>query len=299
MSENIKSSLRVLLSEIIDYAGLFPPAQLSMAAAVQNYADYLRSEYSWMLGRFIVPADMLDEFEERAREYWTRKDAKLWRISILARGNLGDVNQRVEKFNAAYVGQAIIDAVEIRADNPAQIQEAKPHLLPEMPTYFELPLTAILPEQISLLATSKTRAKVRTGGVVPEAFPPIDELIKFLRVCIAANVPFKATAGLHHPFRTTRRLTYEEDSPIGTMHGFINLFLSAALLRINLNNTSVHRLMADGNPDNFVFDDDGASWNNTRVDLQQLKTMRQRNIISFGSCSFVEPIEDLQQLGLL
>jgi hypothetical protein len=299
MSDNVKGSLRVLLSEIIDYAGLFPPAQLSMAAAVQNYADYLRSEHSWMLGRFIVPADMLDEFAERAAEYWARKDAPLWRISVLARGSLGETNQQIEKFNAAHVGRAIIDSVEVRADNAAQIKEARGHLIPEMPTYFELPLTAILPEQISVLAVSKTRAKVRTGGVVPEAFPPIDELIKFLRVCIAANVPFKATAGLHHPFRSTRRLTYEEDAPIGTMHGFLNLFLSAALMRVNLNNTSVHRLMADGDPENFTFDDDGASWNNNRIDLQQLKTMRQRNIVSFGSCSFVEPIEDLQQLGLL
>lgn len=106
MSENVKSSLRVLLSEIIDYAGLFPPAQLSMPAAVQNYADYLRSEHSWMLGRFVVPADLLDEFAEKARDYWTRNDAKLWRISVLARGSLGETNQRVEKFNAAHIGQA-------------------------------------------------------------------------------------------------------------------------------------------------------------------------------------------------
>lgn len=299
MSENVSGALRVLLSEIIDYAGLFPPAELSMGAAVQNYADYLRGKHSWMLGRFIVPADRLEEFAASAKPFWNGKDAKLWRVSVLARGSLEETHDRVEKFNSSHRGEALIDSLEIRADTAAHIKDAKYYLTEDMTNYFELPLSTHLPEQISVLATTKTRAKLRTGGVVPDAFPPIDELIKFLRVCIAANVPFKATAGLHHPFRTVKRLTYAEDSPVGTMHGFINLFLAAAFMRQNLNSTFVHRLMADGNPDNFKFDDDGAAWNNNRVDLQQLKLMRQRNVISFGSCSFVEPIEDLEQLGLL
>ena len=49
-----KESARALLAEIIDYAGLFPPSQISMAEAVTNYAAYKNSNYKWMLGRFIV-----------------------------------------------------------------------------------------------------------------------------------------------------------------------------------------------------------------------------------------------------
>lgn len=134
---------------------------------------------------------------------------------------------------------------------------------------------------------------------MPEAFPPIDELIKFLRICVAANVPFKATAGLHHPLRTVKPVSYEPHALTAPMHGFLNLFLSAAFLRQNLNNTFVHKLMADGDPKNFSFDDEGAEWLDNRVELPLLQLLRERNVISFGSCSFVEPIEDLQQLGLL
>ena len=83
------------------------------------------------------------------------------------------------------------------------------------------------------------------------------------------------------------------------MHGFLNLFLSAAFLRQNLNNTFVHQLMADSDVSNFKFDDEGASWRDHRIDLTQLKLTRTRGAISFGSCSFVEPVEDLRQLGLL
>src|SRR5258708_8921333 len=54
----------VLLRRLIDYAGLFPPASLGMASSVANYDSYSRSEWNWMLGRFIVPVARLSEFGE-------------------------------------------------------------------------------------------------------------------------------------------------------------------------------------------------------------------------------------------
>lgn len=297
MSENVSNALRVLLTEIVDYAGLFPPAELTMAAAVRNYADYLESEHAWMLGRFIVPANRLAEFAASAQDFW--HNDRSWRISVLARQDFAEVARQIKDFNETYDGKARIDAVETSADDIKQIKAAREVLPANLTVYFELALASTLPEQISALAVSKSRAKIRTGGIVPEAFPPIDEVIKFLRVCLAANVPFKATAGLHHPLRTVKPLTYEKSAPTGTMHGFLNLFLAAALMRQNLNNPIVHKLMSDGDAGNFRFNHDGAEWNNIRIDLQQLKLMRERSVVSFGSCSFVEPVEDLQQLGFL
>ena len=287
----------MLLSEVIDYAGLFPPAHLSMAAAVQNYADYLDSEYAWMLGRFIVPSDLLIEFAGHAKEFWKSNNVKPWRVSALVRGDLTSTLRQVESFNQKFSGSAIIDTLEARAGTARQIKEA--YLPSSITTYFEIPLDSQLPEQISALASTRKRAKIRTGGATQEAFPPIDELIKFLRVCIAANVPFKATAGLHHPLRAVKPLSYELGAPVGAMHGFLNLFLAAALLRQNLNNSNANKLMADGDAGNFGFDDESATWNDNRIELPQLMLLRERNAISFGSCSFVEPVEDLQQLGFL
>ena len=79
MSETPKESIRVLLSEIIDYAGLFPPSEVSMAEAVLNYATYKNSNYNWMLGRFVVPVSRLDEFWEAAGDFVSR-DTKRWRF---------------------------------------------------------------------------------------------------------------------------------------------------------------------------------------------------------------------------
>lgn len=300
MSQKPNGALRILLSQIIDYAGLFPPAELSMVRAVQNYADYLASEHAWMLGRFVVSADRLEEFISAAQPFWRRNNLPAWRISVLAKNDLNNpVALQVEEFNRTYKDFAVIDALEVRANDAAEIRAAKQFLPNSLSVYFELPLASTLPGQISALAVNKYRAKIRTGGIVPDAFPPVDELVKFLRVCLAANVPFKATAGLHHPLRTVKPLTYDKNAPTGTMHGFLNLFLSTAFMRQSLNNPFVHKLMADGDASNFQFDADGAQWSGNRINLQHLQLTRTRNAVSFGSCSFTEPIEDLQQLGFL
>src|SRR5690242_14389731 len=56
ISSTVSSALRALLNESIDYAGLFPPAKLALEPAIMNYAAYLRSDESWMLSSFVLPA---------------------------------------------------------------------------------------------------------------------------------------------------------------------------------------------------------------------------------------------------
>ena len=54
-------SLKLFTHGIIDYAGLFPPASLELAQAFHNFVYYAQAEYSWMLGKFIIPARRLNE----------------------------------------------------------------------------------------------------------------------------------------------------------------------------------------------------------------------------------------------
>ena len=44
-------ALQALLGDAVDYAGLFPPAQLDMAGAVAEYASYLTSPDRWALAQ--------------------------------------------------------------------------------------------------------------------------------------------------------------------------------------------------------------------------------------------------------
>ena len=298
MNETTNTATRALLSEIIDYAGLFPPSQIPMAAAVQNYADYLQSEYAWMLGRFIVPLARLAEFTDSANNFFSAANSKLWRISVLADEDFTAALEKIESFNAKFPHRAVIETLEIRVAEATEITPLAKRMPADLTAYFEVPLTR-LSDFVTPLALSRTRAKIRTGGITQDAFPPIDEVVKFLRVCSAANVPFKATAGLHHPLRCQKPLTYEKNAPSGLMHGFLNLFLAAGFLRQNLNSTFVHELMAETNAENLHFNDSSVTWKQHELSIAQIELTRKRGAISFGSCSFIEPIEDLQKIGIL
>jgi hypothetical protein len=112
-------------------------------------------------------------------------------------------------------------------------------------------------------------------------------------------MPFKATAGLHHPLRADYPLTYAADSPSGTMFGFLNLMLAVAFLRSGMDQAEVGQLLEESEPDALQADDSGISWRNRRLDLKALSDGRRLGMISFGSCSFTEPIADLKSLHLL
>lgn len=300
MNYEIKESVRTLLGEIVDYAGLFPPAQLSMAEAVANYATYRNSDYKWMLGRFVVPVSRLDEFSASANDFLARDAGDAWRLSVLAGDDIRETVRRVEDFNAEYEGRAVCDAFEIKAESPASIEDAAENIPAQFQNFFELSLGDDLAETVTTLALRGQRAKIRTGGVTPQAFPPVRSIIRFIRVCLAANVPFKATAGLHHPVRCLKPLTYESNAPEGMMNGFLNLFLATAFARAGFKPNLLEELMEDEFAENFEFDDGGVWWRQEHfLTISQLKITRERSIISFGSCSFDEPIEDLQEIGLL
>lgn len=292
----MNNSLKVLLSEIVDYAGLFPPSQVSMATAVQNFDSYLKSENAWMLGRFVVPVNRLDEFSDSAEKYLDGEN--IWRLSILASSNLAETLDEIESFNQTNEGKAKIDMLEIRVETAEEIHQAARLIPAEIKAYFEIPQSEIMTDFMTALVLTKQRAKIRTGGITQDAFPSSDAIIRFIRVCLAANVPFKATAGLHHPIRCAKPLTYEANAPVGTMHGFLNLFLTACLLRQNLNNPDAYRLMLENDSRNLVFHDDEIHWTNQLISTNTIALTRAKNAISFGSCSFLEPIEDLISLNI-
>ena len=155
-------------------------------------------------------------------------------------------------------------------------------MLPEGVTaYFELPIDA----DPAPLAGGRGRAKVRTGGLTPEAFPAPADLVRFLYRCAKARVPFKATAGLHHPIRSMQCCTYEADSPAALMHGFVNVFLAAALLWHGGSAGDAIATLEEESPGEFHFDDQGVAWHGHRLSVAQLREARERFAMSFGSCS--------------
>lgn len=291
-------SLHALLHTLIDYAGLFPPAELSMADAVGNYARYRRSKESWMLGRFVVPVSRLNEMEEAMRAAGAPDDGHPWRVSALPGADVEGDAAKVTAFNARHRG-ATVDALEVKASSPEAVRKLAALVPREMKTYVEIPVSEDPRELIAAIAGMKLRAKIRTGGVTLEAFPAVEDVARFLRACYAAGVAFKATAGLHHALRAEHALTYEAGAPRAVMHGFMNVFLAAAFHHNGLTVRDAHDLLNATRLDGITLGDDAFSWREYVVTLAELSTLRRRFAVAFGSCSFQEPVDDLATLGLL
>lgn len=293
------TALDSLLPRLIDYAGLFPPAGLGMDAAVRNYHGYRNGQYSSVLGRFIVPAARLAEYEDTVRTAGI--DASAWSLSVLASPGeaelLGRFNNGADESGAAGCGS--IDVLEVKAANARDIQDAAKTLGGRYQIYFETPLersATLLPA----IAVARGRAKIRTGGESPSAIPDESRVLEFLRIASERRLPFKATAGLHHPLRGPQRLTYKPDSKMAVMHGFLNVFCAAVLLWHHQDQRQEAAwMLGERDADAITMGDGTMTWLNSGVTLtaEQMRVARDRFCIAFGSCSFTEPIEELEAQG--
>ena len=304
-------ALDALLTELIDYAGLFPPAELGLADVVHNYDQYWRGPQRWMLGRLIVPASRLAEFEQvYAQVASPPSAADPWRLSVLvpAAGETAAWEAALDQISEYQAHRAksatpgpVIDTLEGKAHQAAEVDAAAVLVDRGLQVFLELPWgTAAHPLLAAIAAHQRPglRAKLRTGGVTPPAIPSPELVADFITAAAANGVGFKATAGLHHPLRACQRLTYRADAPTAVMHGFLNVFVAAVLAADGtVPQTTLEQILSEQDSSAFCFDDLGLAWRGQRASLAAIQTTRRRFAYAFGSCSFTEPVEDLQVLG--
>lgn len=299
------ASLRTLLAGIIDYAGLFPPAKLAMPDAIRRYRDHLGSPHAWIMGRMIVPVRGLDDFDAGSNGMLPARQAdEPWRLSatVSPASDLAALDadlERVETFNARHEaaarGLCIIDAIELRAESATEIDDALDLIPEEYAAFIEIPIHHDPRGTIAALAGTAAAAKVRTGGPSVEYVPTPAELARFIRSCALAEVAFKATAGLHHPFR------HDSTTIAGAKEfGFLNVFVGAALARAErIDDRGLADLLADESPKNFSFEHADIAWRSRTVSLEEIASTREEFALCFGSCSVDEPIADLRSLGMI
>lgn len=285
-----------LLEHAIDYAGLFPPAALSMESAAREYAADSSSVDAWALGRWVVPAERLNEV---LRVVERLDDGPgIWPLSVIGSGSLAqdrDAIAAVEQYGGV---ELRVESYESRADDLACIQEAL-ETIPSPPVRFlEIPLAAD-PEPLLQAIRDEgqgSAAKFRTGGVTPEAFPEPDHLLRALTTAIRFGVPFKCTAGLHHPVRGRYRLTYAEDSALALMYGYMNVMVAAAALRAGWSDADARAILLEESPTAFTLDREGVAWRGRRLPPDLVAAFRRDGMVGFGSCSFREPMDELAEI---
>lgn len=301
-------SMRSLLGRSIDYAGLFPPADLSLDAALKNHAAYVRSDETGMLNTLVLP---IAKFSAAAA-YLSAFDLQHpLRISALAgksenaadfQNKLATAVEAIRQLQAANGELASVVQLEIALPDDCdrgllgELEHATRELA--LRVFCEAPPDDA-ERTIALLAQTDTTQnaplgyKLRTGGVTADAFPTPDKIARALVAAARDSVPIKFTAGLHHPVRQFR------DEVKAKMYGFLNV-LGAGVLAAehSWDEATTAQMLEDENPASFVFEKDTFSWQDWKISADAIKSRREL-VTSFGSCSFDEPRDDLRALHFL
>jgi hypothetical protein len=288
------SVLRDLLGGAIDYAGLFPPAGLGMGETVRRYQSARTGPDRWALGRLVLPVSRLPEFEREAVSLLGEGDP--WPLSVLGGSDLGGDLALVRSFRDRN-RRARIDSIELKASTPGDVHRAGSAIAGSIETFYEIPIAGPTGDLLSAIQKARGRAKIRTGGTEVGSIPSAELVARFLGEA-AGRVAFKATAGLHHPVRCVRPLTYEPGSPKDHMHGFVNVFLAAAMARSGLDPKALRELLEEEDPRAFRAGPGEMSWRDRTIGRTEVVQARAEVVLSFGSCSFDEPMRELREIGL-
>lgn len=310
--------------KVIDYAGLYPPAELSLDKAIENYAKYRLEPENWMLSRFVISSSKLQELESFKDLFQSNPP---FQFTVLGKKtnstnefkkDLDVVISQITAFESS-VGKDLVSIESLELKVPVlqdilfvlniisdTINKYDTEVALEIYLEFELSqkhnddLKLILRHIKEYNFNNKNKKikfvgyKVRTGGVEAKNFPSLDKLASIIFECNNFDVQLKATAGLHHPIR------HYNNGVQTHMYGFINVIGACLLTSLHkLDFNTIYDILQDENPEDFKFSDQKFVWKNYEATKEQLEFARIKSFYSFGSCSFDEPLTDLQTLGLL
>lgn len=304
-----------VLAGLFDYAGLFPPASLSLDTTLGTYARMRASGDGWMLGRLVVPANRLGEVSALAPRYLPTEDgADPWRISALGTSDLQADVAHIQTFNERHrspaQGAAVVDTVETTVTSLADVRALRVWGSRGFEVYCEVPLGDALDPVLDAVAQGGLHAKVRTGGTTPASIPAADDVAAFLCGCVARGVVAKATAGLHHAITGPHPLWAAPDAPQALMLGYLNVILAAGIAEgagraaaqsAEVCATVAHLLSVTTAPTwlgHAQVDWRGPHGAIIEGPLEPFAVSGRALIRSIGTCALDEPVADARRIGL-
>lgn len=248
------------LVRLFDDAGLFPPARLPMAEALAAHARALDGPHHGVVGPFLCPVGRLAELEACVAAGAARPPA----LGLI--GHDGPVDW----------GRALATPGVVQVEAPLGVRMPAPPA--NVLRYLELPHHGDVQAALDAVEGAGARAKVRCGGLTPDAVPRPSWLAEVLVGCATRGLPLKATAGLHQPYFRAR-------GPEGARHGFVNLLAAAAAAVGGATVTDVTAVLTYEEPAAAV--------------LPSRLQGARRLLASIGTCSIDEPLAALAERGLL
>jgi hypothetical protein len=310
-----------LLTGLIDYAGLFPPAELDLNTALKEYQTYRAHQDSWMLGSFIIQAARLRELREQRAIF---KKKAPFPLVVVGRGGdtMGEFHSNVDRdvLDARRLleesdGGAVVTGYELRVPDELldgrvsrKIEDVLADVINRIvqaisthtKIYFEANwqdkwrrrldslLAGLDAANSSLSGLHPAGFKLRCGGETPERVPRAEIVAGALHGAVRAKLPLKLTAGLHHP------VLKKHESFGGDMHGFLNVYFALiSTLHHRSDERALRLILEERDPDAFKLDREGIHWRDLSLSSDQIEQARERIASGHGSCSFDEPREDL------
>jgi len=303
----IANSLKLFLTKLIDYAGLFPPAKLQLKPALNNYNNDIKCSDKWMLSQFILPLSNLNNITEKMMDGFSQNFQL--KLSLLSNDLDLDIDQLFlfkdkfgEKVEFSGLESKILDIHSFHTilektnevQNKNQLNMASFFELPTQENWIDKMIKSVeIITEFNFNHNSNFGFKLRCGGVEPYMFPSPENIAETIIICIQNNISLKFTAGLHHPVR------HYNDSIQTKMFGFFNIFIGGMLAKkYRFNHVELIEVLIDQSSNNFKFKEEGLSWKKYNLSNKEIIQFRENDFISYGSCSFNEPREDLTKLGI-
>jgi hypothetical protein len=295
-------SAQAFFSSILDFAGVFPPASLTVQTAIDAYSTYQKHPARWVLANFLATASHL---EQLAKLGALPVDSKLGLLIVSRKleQDLSSINNSLSKLSSKVALRGVEISLDITAPPLEQIETIELALgsveeeRDQTKLFLEIPSCqnwdSILPEILDAacerasLSGRQIGFKLRCGGD-PSLIPPPNRVARVLRECAARNLPIKFTAGLHQPFRS-------QHSPA---HGFFNIFFAALVAnRSETSEAALTGILSEYTSCDPIFKQTGIEWLGITLSCTEITELRTTRVLSFGSCSFLEPVEESTKRG--
>ncbi len=304
-------TFHALLDGLIDYAGLFPPAELDMGSAVAEFLAHRGEPASFLLARFVCPAARLVELALAVAEH---PDAAPVPLAVLGRGGatgaevLAGIDldlASLRRLGFEHGHRFRVDVIELKLPQD-DIDAAVDGVVARIATAGPWRLRVFLEPSLlgewrprveraaAALAGTGAGLKIRCGGLDAAAVPSVEAVTSAIEAARNADLPLKATQGLHHPLR-------HHDDVLGTtVHGFLNLVVAGVMARVHgLDAARIAEIVSERDSSAFAVTPDHLMWRALSATAAQVEVARREAVVGLGSCSFSEPRDDLRALGLM
>jgi hypothetical protein len=285
-----------LFAGLIDDAAVFPPGNASVPEAVRRHREHRSAWFAPLIGPLVVRDTELAQVSRAVTDGTAgaggEADREALAVSVVISGGAGGL---VALARRDLPGLTIVAAeIALRdlddlAGNAGRVVAAAEELDPdEVSVFVEVPYGHGFIGAVEVIEAASLLGKIRTGGLEPDAFPTADQLAQQLSVLIEADLPFKATAGLHRAW--PNRVTDERGRTLH-QHGFLTVAMAVEAL--------IDGAGTDAAVDLLQLDDPGRIFTALQGWDEPAAARVRRRFRSFGCCGVTEPVDDLVALGLL